>query len=150
MCIFCVRVASQFSAIFLSLSLHWFGLPLAMAHCANIRSSGHSVLKRCVSALPPAICPLVLRNHLQLSAKRSNRDLSTPIRFPDELLRLGQVNVQQESRDCSAMGSQILREKAKDLDTMFSRIVGNMVQLFSNQTSTQAVSLSQVACAADK
>lgn len=105
---------------------------------------GRSVLKRCVSALPPAICPLVLRNHLQLNAKRMSRDLSTPIRFPDQILSLGQGAAREESRDCSDMGSQILRKKASDLDTMFSRIVGNVVQLISNQTSTQAVSLSWV------
>lgn len=68
----------------------------------------------------------------------------SPIQFPDTLSSLNQKAVDEPVVDCDdrrQLGTQILKEKGEYADSMLSRFVGNIVVMFSNQTTAQEVSL---------
>lgn len=121
------------------------------------------VLKRCISGLPKNECPFIpkrLLQHQTFSRNRRVRSITynatdfphdlvkrSPVRFPDTLPPLSQTAVNEpvvECEDRRQLGIQILKEKGESADSMLSRLVGNFIVMFSNQTTAQEVSGIQV------
>lgn len=113
-----------------------------------------SVLKRCISGLPKTECPYIPKRYLQQMRSRHSRSIlpaqdghmltkRSPFQFPDGLGPSSQLAdepvVQCEER--RLLGTQILIEKGQHFDSMLSRFVGNFIILFSNQTTSQEVSV---------
>lgn len=112
------------------------------------------VLKRCISGLPQTECPFIPKKTLLLARSRYSRSIvhnqtdyshdiveRSTIRFPDELTPQSQKAVVEEPcEERRILGSEILIEKGKFIDSMLSRFVGNFIMIFSNHTSSQEVS----------
>lgn len=75
----------------------------------------------------------------------SSHDLvkRSPVQFPDSLTPQNQKAVDEPVFECEErrqVGTIILKEKGEFADSMLSRFVGNIIVIFSNQTTAQEVS----------
>lgn len=114
------------------------------------------VLKRCISGLPSTECPFIPKRILEQARSRrirsanynetnSSHDLvkRSPIQFPDSLTPYNQKAVDEPIFECEErrqVGTNILKEKRDNANSMLSRFVGNIIVIFSNQTTAQEVS----------
>lgn len=114
------------------------------------------VLKRCISGLPSTECPFIPKRILEQARSRRIRSINynetdsphdlvkrSPIQFPDSLTPYNQKAVDEPVFECEErrqVGTNILKEKRDNANSMLSRFVGNFIMIFSNQTTAQEVS----------